>query len=110
MLRFSPRDPISYAAFYGTALGSFFLGRYQEGCAWAEKSLQDHPALLHGLCAFAVNARFAGRLHEAQNAVARIREIDPILRVAHLKHIFPINRAEQRAKFDDTLSDLGLPD
>ena len=93
------------------AAACFHLGRYEEGYAWAVKSLQEYPNNIHGLCSFALNAACCtGRLQEARDAVARLRTVDPILRITHLKDHYPTPRPEVRAKIDGVLRDLGLPE
>jgi hypothetical protein len=66
------------------AWAHFMRGEYDQGCAWASKVLQEHPTFIPVLGSFAANASLAGRLHEAKQAVARLREIHPFLCTSHL--------------------------
>jgi hypothetical protein len=52
----------------------------------------------------------AGRLTEAQQTMARLRQIDPLLRVSNLKEMTPLRRPEDRAKYDDGMRKAGLPE
>jgi hypothetical protein len=39
VIRFSPRDPLSFVLMTGIALGHFNAGRYHEAALWADKSI-----------------------------------------------------------------------
>src|SRR5215208_6486780 len=90
MMRLSPLDPLMFMMQLGTALAHFLAGRYDEASSWTEKALLQkadcHPALR---MAAASNA-LAGRIEQAQQAVARLRVLDPALRVSDLKDIVPL--------------------
>jgi tetratricopeptide (TPR) repeat protein len=83
-MRLSPIDPFIHSAQYGMAWAHFMRGEYDQGCAWASKVLQEHSTFIHALGSFAANASLAGRLHEANDAVARLRESHPFLCTSHL--------------------------
>ena len=61
-------------------------------------------------CAVAASGALAGRISEAKNVMARVREVDPALRVSNLKELFPINRPEHFVRWAEGLSKAGLPD
>jgi hypothetical protein len=42
--------------------------------------------------------------------MARLRQLDPALRVSNLKDVFPIRRPEDFAKCADGLRQAGLPE
>jgi tetratricopeptide (TPR) repeat protein len=48
--RISPMDPIRSGAWSGLSCACFLLGRYDEGCSWATKALQDAPTIVIFLC------------------------------------------------------------
>jgi adenylate cyclase len=52
----------------------------------------------------------AGRLDQAQKAMARLRQIDPTLRVSDLKHVLPFRRSEDIARYEEGLRKAGLPE
>ena len=92
-MRLSPVDPLTFVALMATAFAHFFAGRYNDASLWAEKALAAspprlrekavyHPALL---IAAASNA-LAGRLEEAQNAIAQSRQISPTAHISNLKN------------------------
>jgi len=52
----------------------------------------------------------AGRLDEAHKAVARLRRLNPALRVSTLKDVRgPHRRAEDLSRYDEGLRQAGLP-
>jgi tetratricopeptide (TPR) repeat protein len=94
----------------GMAAAHFLAGRYDEASSWAEKALREHPNYLPAIRMSAASHAFAGRLAEAQKAVARMRQIDPALRVAGLKDVVPFRRPEDFARYVEGLRRAGLPD
>ena len=81
-LDLSPRTPS------GTAHAHFFLGRYDEAASWAAMALQDNPDYPPGLRIAAASNAMAGRPEQAHKAVARLRLLNPTLRVSTLKDVF----------------------
>ncbi len=51
-----------------------------------------------------------GRLEQAQRTVARLRELDPALRISNLRHLIPFRRPEDFAKLAEGLRKAGLPE
>jgi hypothetical protein len=58
----------------------------------------------------AASHALAGQSVEAQQAMARLRQLDPGLRVSNLTEVFPLRRPEDLAKFTDGLRKAGLPE
>jgi TolB-like protein len=109
MMRLSPLDPLMFMMQSGTALAHFIGGRYDEASAWAEKALLHkadcHPALRIA----AASGACAGRMEQAKNAVACLRQLEPALRVSDLKNIVPLRRHEDLARYEEGLRKAGLP-
>jgi hypothetical protein len=57
----------------------------------------------------AASHAMADRLQPARNALARLREIDPALRVSSLGDLTPIRRPEDIARYAEGLRKAGLP-
>jgi TolB-like protein len=110
-MRLNPLDPrISFWQFH-TALAHFVAGRYAEAASWAARSLRDQPDYLPPIRILAASNALAGRLDEAQKAVARLRQLDPSLRISNLEDVLPpLRRAEDRARYVDGLRKAGLPE
>jgi TolB-like protein/class 3 adenylate cyclase len=110
-MRLSPLDPRVPAMRSGTAFAHFLLGRYDEAASWAAKALQDRPDYLHGLRIQAASNAMAGRLDEAHQAVARLRQLNPALRVSDLKDVLShYLRAEDLSRYEEGLRQAGLPE
>ena len=110
-MRLSPLDPFMFTMQGVTAFAHFFAGRYDEASAWAEKAFWQRPNILATLRISAVSNAFAGRLEEAQKAVARALELDPEMRISNLKdRIGAFRRPEDYAKYAEGLRMAGLPE
>jgi TolB-like protein len=110
-MRLSPLDPFLFTMQGVTAFAHFFAGRYDEASAWAEKAFWQRPNILATLRILAVSNAFAGRLEEAQKAVARALQLDPEMRISNLKgRIGTFRRPEDYAKYAEGLRMAGLPE
>jgi TolB-like protein/class 3 adenylate cyclase len=110
-MRLSPLDPRVPAMRSGTAFAHFLLGRYDEAASWAAMALQDRPDYLHGLRIQAASNAMAGRLDEAHQAVVRLRQLNPALRVSDLKDVLShYLRAEDLSRYEEGLRQAGLPE
>jgi len=108
-VRLSPLDPLTFFAHSTIGAGHFFAGRYDEASSWAEKGLRQANWAGAARCAAASHA-LAGRLDQAQKAMARLRQIDPTLRVSNLRDVLPHRRPEDFARFEEGLRKAGLPE
>ncbi len=110
-MRLSPRDPILFRMQGATASAHFFAGRYDEASSWAEKALRENPNLQQALRVAAASHALAGRLEEAQKAIARMRQLDPDLRISNLKDRLPtFRRPEDFARYVEGLRKAGVPE
>jgi tetratricopeptide (TPR) repeat protein len=110
-MRLSPLDPWTIGMRGGTAHAHFFLGRYDEAASWAAMALQDNPAFQNGLRIDAASNAMSGRPEQAHKAVARLRQLNPSLRVSTLKNVLgPYRRAEDLARYEEGLRQAGLPE
>jgi TolB-like protein/class 3 adenylate cyclase len=109
MIRLSPLDPLRIGAWNGSSFALFQLGRYEEGCASAMKSIQFAPNV-HTLGAFIVNAVGAGRIVEARKAVAQLLKLQPDFRAFSVQEAFPVRSSEKRDRMTSALREAGLPD
>ena len=109
-IRLSPADP-QFAMMQGAmACAHFFAGRDAEAVAWAERSLRLQPSYRIASCVLAASRAAAGQLAQAHEDVARLRRIDPDLRVSNLLESFPIRRKEDFARWAEGLREAGLPE
>jgi len=110
-MRLSPLDPHTIAMQAGTAFAHFLAGRYGEASSWAEKALWEQTNYLTTLIIAAASNALAGRLAEAQKSMARLRKLDPAMRVSNVTDWAPpFRRPEHLANLKDGLRKAGLPD
>jgi TolB-like protein/class 3 adenylate cyclase len=110
-MRLSPLDPRMMAMRSGTANAHFVLGRYDEAASWATMALQDNPDFQPSLRIAAVSNAMAERPEQAHRAVARLRQLNPALRVSNLKdRVGPWRRAEDLARYVEGFQRAGLPE
>jgi tetratricopeptide (TPR) repeat protein len=92
------------------AFAHFCVGRYEQACLWATKALRETPDYLSALRMAAAGNALTGRLPEAQQAVMRIWQIAPTLRVSTVKDWASFRRPEDLARLEDGLRKAGLPE
>ena len=110
-MRLSPLDPRVTSMRNGTAFAHFLLGRYDEAASWAAMALQDNPDFQPGLRVAAASHAMAGRPEQAHKAMARLRQLNPALRVSTLKDVQgPYRRAEDLLLMEEGLRQAGLPE
>jgi TolB-like protein/tetratricopeptide (TPR) repeat protein len=110
-MRLNPLNERVIAMRAGTAHAHFLLGRYDEAASWAATALQDRPDYQTGLRIAAASNAMAGRPEQAQKAVARLRQLNPALRVSTLKNALgPYRRAEDLSRLEEGLRRAGLPE
>jgi len=110
-LRPSPLDPLTYLACAGMGMAHVFAGRYDEAISWATKALHEEPNWATALRVAAVANALSNRMVEAQAAIARLREVDPALRLGNVNRVAPpFRRAEDRVRFLESLRKAGLPE
>ncbi len=112
-LRLSPLDPFTSHAFTLIGAGHFYAGRYDEASSWADKGFRQQANSAAAARVAAASHALAGRLDQAYKAMARLREIDPTLRVSDLRHgaaMVPFRRPEDLARFEEGLRKAGLPE
>jgi TolB-like protein/class 3 adenylate cyclase len=110
-MRVSPVDPTVGRMRSGTAYAHFLLGNYDEGASWAATALQDNPDFQPALRQAAASNAMAGRLEQARKAMARLRQLNPTLRISNLNDVLgPYQHAEDFARYADVLRRAGLPE
>src|SRR5260370_11832443 len=87
MIRLSPLDQLRILAWNGSSFALFSLGRYEDGCATALKSMQVVKDA-HTLGAYIVNAMGAGRTAEAGEAVSQTLTLPPCSPASPFPHTF----------------------
>jgi tetratricopeptide (TPR) repeat protein len=109
-MRLSPLDPLVAGMRVGTAFAHFLLGSYDEAASWAAMALQDNPDFQGGLRVAAASNAMAGRPEQAHKAMARLRQLNPALRVSTLKNVVGPWRVDYLARLEEGLRQAGLPE
>jgi TolB-like protein len=109
-MRLSPQDPQLVQMQTATAYAYFGAGQYEETLRWAEKASAEHPSHLPANVILAASSALIGRLDLASKVMARLRELDPGLRLSNLKHLVPIRRSEDFNNLVEGLRKAGLPE
>ena len=109
-MRLSPHDPHMCGMQTATACAHFIAGRYAEGSAWAEAALREKANFGPALRALAACSAMTDRLHQAQKAINRLLELYPASRLAEVKELFPVRRADDLARWESALLKAGLPE
>jgi tetratricopeptide (TPR) repeat protein len=110
-MRLNPVDPRMSGMRAGTAHAHFLLGRYDEAASWAAMALQENPDFQPALRQAAASNAMAGRPEQAHKAMARLRQLNPGLRVSTLKNVLgPYRRAEDLSRLEEGLRQAGLPE
>jgi TolB-like protein len=110
LMRLSPFTPLMPSIHAGIAFGHFIAGHYDEASSLAERVLREKPDLHVVLRVTAASSALAGRTTDAHRAMARLRQIDPLLRVSDLKVLTPFRRVEDLVKYEEGLRKAGLPE
>jgi tetratricopeptide (TPR) repeat protein len=108
-MRLNPQDPQIFNAQAAVAAAHFFAGRYEDAASWANSAIREQPVHFIGTCVAAATYAMAGKPEEAAEAMARLRQLDPDLRLSNLGDSFPIRRPEDAALWADALQRAGLP-
>ncbi len=109
-MRLSPLDPETYRMQAGMAAAHLFARRFDAASALADEAFRNLPTFLLAAAVAAASHTLAGRPEEGKRAMARVRKLDPLLRVSKLGDWLPIRRAEDLETFADGLRRAGLPE
>ena len=109
-MRLSPQDPQMFSMQNAIACAHFVAGRYSEALSWAKTALREQPNFVLPNCIAATSAALAGRLDEAQKAIAHLRQIAPELTISNFREIMNYLREEDFDRWFDGLRRAGLPE
>src|SRR5262249_46985384 len=99
-MRLNPLDPLAYYAYLGIGTEHLFTGRYEEAASWARKAIHEQPNLTSVWRLAAIAYALSDRILDAREAITRMREIDPSLRLSNLARVAPpICRPEDLARW-----------
>jgi len=109
-MRLSPLDPLMFNMLGGTAFAHFLAGRNGQASSWANQALRENPDYVQGIRILAASSAMDGRQEQAQKAMARLRQLEPALRVSNVRDRVPLRRPEDLLRYEEGLRRAGLPD
>ena len=109
-MRLSPLDMQTARMQAAAAFAHFLAGRYDDASSWAQRALQARPSYPSAVRLVAASSALAGRSEEARQAVERLRQVDPTLRVSNLKDRLPLRRPDDLTRYQEGLRKAGLPE
>jgi TolB-like protein/class 3 adenylate cyclase len=110
-MRFSPRDPFSYASMIGMAFGHYNAARYAEAANWADKAIRAFPPyFIPGLAIAIMVYVGAGRVEDAQRMMADGLRMVPDWRRSTIPEWNGLRSPELRMKFREAFLKAGLPE
>ena len=109
-MRLNPLDPLFQRMQTGVAAAHFLAGRYEQSSSYAHTALQQHPNYLPLLRVAAASHALAGKMIEAEKAVAQICRQDPTSRLSSVTQFAPFRRPEDISRYRDGLHKAGLPE
>jgi adenylate cyclase len=92
------------------AIANLLADRHTEAVSWAEMAVRERPDGFFSLAVSAASNSIAGRPQDAERAMARLRLLDPALRLSNLKDVFPFERPQDFARWAEGLRLAGLPE
>jgi hypothetical protein len=88
----------------------FVAGHFDEALAEAQAAVRGQFNFFMGTCVAAASAAMAGKMAEAEAAMARVRELNPGLRLSNLRELVPFRRSEDFSSWSEGLRKAGLPE
>ena len=85
----SPHDPQHAIFNTGLAIVRYFAGRYDKAVEYSRKALQQRSTFTAGYRIHAASLAQAGKIDEAREALARLKEQHPNLSIAWIEQNVP---------------------
>jgi adenylate cyclase len=109
-MRLSPLDPFMRGWQNSMAIGHLLADRYDEAVSWAAKAMQPDPDFTTPLRIIVASYALAGNIQQAKAACARLRALEPLLRVSNFRDLMAPFRPADFAKWEEGLRLAGLPE
>ena len=109
-MQLSPVDAFMFAWQSAGAYAHFSSGRYEDALSWVEKALRERPGYLPAARMIVASAALAEVPERPETSVARLRELEPTLRISNLRNQIPYRRPGDLARFADGLRKAALPE
>jgi adenylate cyclase len=109
-MRLSPLDPFMRGWQCSLGIGHFLAGRYDEALSWATQALRPDPDFATPWRIAVASHALAGHREEAKTACARLRQLEPRLRISNFRDLMLPLRPADFAKWEEGLRKAGLPE
>jgi TolB-like protein/class 3 adenylate cyclase len=109
-MRLSPNDTQVFIMQFLIGLGHFFAGRDAEAQSWTEKAIQERPDHIPAILLAAASGALVGDNVAMENAMTRLRQLVPELRISNLKDLLLIRRSDQFDRWAEAMRKAGLPE
>ena len=106
-MRLSPHDPQNAIFNTGLAIAHYFAGRYDDAVEYSRKALQQRSTFTAGYRIHVASLAQAGRIDEAREALARLKESLPELSIAWIEQNVPYTPGPM-ARFLEGMRKAGL--
>ena len=106
-MRMSPHDPQNAIFNTGLAIAHYFAGRYAKAVEYSQKSEQQRSPFTAGYRIHVASLAQAGKIDEAREALARLKELHPDLSIAWIEQNVPYT-AGPMAIFIEGMRKAGL--
>ncbi|MBI3376249.1 MAG: adenylate cyclase [Betaproteobacteria bacterium] len=108
-MRLSPLDPGMSALVVGTGLAHVVSGRFEQGLAAAQRTVQESPNFASGHRLMVIALGYLGRVEEAKLAARRMLELAPEFTVSRNQSVSPFKDAEFRKRSAEFFRAAGVP-
>jgi len=93
-----------------TSLATFCAGRFEECTRLAEKVAREMPTFLPAWRIMSAGYALSGLADQANRAMMKVLELDPVARVSVVAPLLPLRRTEDREHYREGLRRAGLPE
>ncbi len=97
----SPRDPTAFFVLTGLAMASLMSGDCEEGVAWASEAAAVYASWDATFFVLGLSLAHCGRLHEAQHAFQRARQLLEGTTLEHMVAMLPIRDRDRIAIIEE---------
>jgi len=109
-LRMSPLDPRIFLAQTGMASAHFVAGRYEDAFLWAKIAVQQNPNFVGAHRIMMSCHAMAGRVEEARQAWAVVRQINPTQRISKFISRSRLRRPKDIQLYAEAFRIAGMPE
>ncbi len=109
-LRMSPFEPRIFLAQTGMANAHFLAGRYEDGSLWAKIAVQQNPNFVGAHRIMMSCHAMAGRVEEARQAWAVVRQINPTQRISTFISRARLRRSKDIQLYAEAFRIAGMPE